>query len=81
MPPNDSAMNVVAAPIRSIAELGNRVAHHDRPASRAEITAESLARLGLRAGQTAFASFKATGTRVVANGDRRDNHHFDEEDR
>ncbi len=63
-PPNDSAMNVVAAPIRSIAELGNRVRVTVGPIS-AEITAESLGRLDLRPGQTVYASFKATGTRVV----------------
>jgi ABC-type molybdate transport system ATPase subunit len=57
-------LNVVAAPIRSITELGNRVRVTVGPIS-AEITAESLGRLGLRPGQTVHASFKATGTRVV----------------
>jgi molybdenum ABC transporter ATP-binding protein len=64
-PPHDSALNVVHAPIRSIAELGNRVRVTLGPVS-AEITAESLARLGLATGQAVYASFKATGTRVVA---------------
>ena len=64
-PPHDSALNVIHAPIRSIAELGNRVRLAVGPVS-AEITAESLARLGLETGQTAYASFKATGTRVVS---------------
>jgi molybdenum ABC transporter ATP-binding protein len=64
-PPHDSALNVVAGPIRTISELGNRVRVTIGPVS-AEITAESLRRLGLRTGQTAFAAFKATGTRVVA---------------
>ena len=64
-PPHDSALNVIHAPIRSIAELGNRVRLAVGPVS-AEITAESLARLGLRSGQPVYASFKATGTRVVA---------------
>jgi molybdate transport system ATP-binding protein len=64
-PPHDSALNVIHAPIRSIAELGNRVRVTAGPVS-AEITAESLARLGLRPGQAVYASFKATGTRVVA---------------
>jgi len=63
--PHDSALNVIHAPIRSIAELGNRVRLAVGPVS-AEITAESLARLGLRSGQSVYASFKATGTRVVA---------------
>ena len=39
--------------------------NHVGPVS-AEITAESLARLGLSAGRPVYASFKATGTRVVA---------------
>jgi molybdopterin-binding protein len=64
-PPHDSALNVIRAPIRTVAELGNRVRITIGPVS-AEITAESLARLDLRPGQTAYASFKATGTRVVA---------------
>ena len=64
--PHDSAMNVIGGPIRSIAELGNRVRIAVGPVT-AEITGESLARLGLAPGQTAFASFKATGTRVVSD--------------
>jgi molybdate transport system ATP-binding protein len=67
VPPNDSAMNLISAPIRGIAELGNRIRVSIGPVS-AEITAESLRRLGLTVGQPAYASFKATGTRVVANG-------------
>ena len=66
-PPHDSAMNLISGPINSIAELGNRVRITIGPIS-AEITAESLHRLGLQLGQPAFASFKATGTRLVANG-------------
>jgi ABC-type sulfate/molybdate transport systems ATPase subunit len=67
VPPNDSAMNLIDAPIRAIAELGNRARVSIGPVS-AEITADSLRRLGLEVGQPAYASFKATGTRVVANG-------------
>jgi molybdate transport system ATP-binding protein len=67
VPPNDSAMNLINAPIRGIAELGNRIRVSIGPVS-AEITADSLQRLGLEVGQPAYASFKATGTRVVANG-------------
>jgi molybdate transport system ATP-binding protein len=63
--PDDSALNVIHAPVRSIAELGNRVRLTIGPVS-AEITAESLARLGLGPGRLAYATFKATGTRVVA---------------
>jgi ABC-type sulfate/molybdate transport systems ATPase subunit len=66
-PPDDSAMNLISAPIRGIAELGNRIRVAIGPVS-AEITADSLHRLGLEVGQPAYASFKATGTRVVANG-------------
>jgi molybdate transport system ATP-binding protein len=64
-PPDDSALNVVHAPIRNIVELGNRVRLTVGPVS-AEITAESLGRLGLESGQPVYASFKATGIRVVA---------------
>jgi molybdate transport system ATP-binding protein len=64
-PPHDSALNVIHAPIRSIAALGNRVRLRVGPVS-AEITAESLARLGLETGQVVYATFKATGTRVVS---------------
>ena len=63
-PPHDSAMNVVHAEVRSITELGNR-ARLTIGAVTAELTAESVARLGLRTGQLAYATFKATGTRVV----------------
>ena len=65
--PDDSAMNLIEAPIRAIAELGNRVRVTIGPVS-AEITSGSLHRLGLEVGRPAYASFKATGTRVVANG-------------
>jgi len=63
--PNDSAMNLINAPIRRIAEFGNRIRVTIGPVS-AEITEESLRRLGLEVGQSVYASFKATGTRVVA---------------
>ena len=65
--PHDSAMNLIGGTIDNIAELGNRVRVTIGPVS-AEITADSLHRLGLELGQTAYASFKATGTRIVANG-------------
>jgi molybdate transport system ATP-binding protein len=63
-PPQDSALNVIHAPIRSIAELGNRARLTVGPVT-AEITVESLRRLGLEPGRRVYASFKATGTRVV----------------
>ena len=62
--PDDSALNVIHAPIRSIAQAWQPRAADDRPIT-AEITAESRARLG-SSGQSVYASFKATGTRVVA---------------
>ncbi len=64
-PPDDSALNVVAGSITAITELGNRARVTIGPVS-AEITVESLRRLGLATGSVAYASFKATGTRVVA---------------
>jgi molybdate transport system ATP-binding protein len=67
VPPNDSTMNLIDAPIRRITEFGNRVRVSVGPVS-AEITGESLHRLGLEVGHEVYASFKATGTRVVANG-------------
>jgi ABC-type sulfate/molybdate transport systems ATPase subunit len=67
-PPHDSALNVIHAPIGSITELGNRVRLRVGPLS-AEITTESLRRLGLTSGQLVYASFKATGTRVLSRGE------------
>jgi molybdate transport system ATP-binding protein len=64
--PDDSAMNVVAGSITAITELGNRARVTIGPLS-AEITVDSLRRLGLEPGRSAFASFKATGTRIVAS--------------
>jgi molybdenum ABC transporter ATP-binding protein len=67
-PPHDSALNVIRAPIRTITELGNRVRLGVGPIS-AEITSESLRRLGLRVDQVVYASFKATGTRVLSRAE------------
>jgi molybdenum ABC transporter ATP-binding protein len=64
--PDDSAMNVIAGAITAITELGNRARVTVGPLT-AEITVDSLRRLGLQAGQQVYASFKATGTRVVAS--------------
>jgi molybdate transport system ATP-binding protein len=63
--PNDSAMNVIGGVITAITELGNRARVTIGPLT-AEITVDSLRRLGLQPGQPAYASFKATGTRIVA---------------
>ena len=60
---------MIYAPIRTIVELGNRVRLTIGPVT-AEITAESLDRLGFATGQAVYASFKATGIRVVAEHDR-----------
>jgi ABC-type sulfate/molybdate transport systems ATPase subunit len=65
--PDDSAMNVISGTITTITELGNRARVTLGPIS-AEITIESLHRLGLEIGDDAYASFKATGTRIVASG-------------
>ena len=64
--PEDSAMNVVSGAITAITELGNR-ARVTIGSLTAEITVDSLRRLGLQPGQHVYASFKATGTRVVAS--------------
>jgi molybdate transport system ATP-binding protein len=64
--PSDSATNVVSGAITAITELGNRARVTIGPLS-AEITVDSLRRLGLQLGQHAYASFKATGTRIVAS--------------
>jgi molybdopterin-binding protein len=63
--PDDSAMNVIAGAITAITELGNRARVTIGPLT-AEITVDSLRRLGLQTGQRAYGSFKATGTRIVA---------------
>jgi molybdate transport system ATP-binding protein len=64
--PRDSAMNVIEGAITALTELGNRARVTIGPLT-AEITVDSLRRLGLQPGQHAYASFKATGTRVVAS--------------
>ncbi|HEU5370955.1 MAG TPA: ABC transporter ATP-binding protein [Gaiellaceae bacterium] len=62
--PDDSAMNVVSGSVQSLVELGNRVRVTIGSIS-ADVTADSVSRLNLRIGNLAFASFKATGTRLV----------------
>jgi molybdate transport system ATP-binding protein len=63
----DSAQNVIRGEIRSIASVGNRVRVRIGPVT-AEVTAASVEKLQLAAGKSAVASFKATGTRLVARG-------------
>jgi molybdate transport system ATP-binding protein len=60
----DSAMNVVQGEIRSVVAVGNRVRVRVGPIT-AEVTASSADKLELDRGGTAFATFKATGTRLV----------------
>jgi molybdopterin-binding protein len=61
---NDSAMNLIQGEIRSVTAVGNRVRVRIGPIT-AEVTASSADKLELARGGTAFASFKATGTRLV----------------
>ena len=65
--PEDSTLNHVRAPIASLVPVGNRLRVRVGPLT-AEITAASGARLELREGEPAVASFKATGTRLVPLG-------------
>jgi molybdate transport system ATP-binding protein len=62
----DSAMNVIEGEIRSVVQVGSRLRVRIGPVT-AEVTETSLEKLGLGVGQPAVASFKATGTRLVAN--------------
>ena len=60
----DSAMNLIQGEIRSVAAMGNRVRVRIGPIT-AEVTTSSAEKLELARGGTAFATFKATGTRLV----------------
>ena len=60
----DSAMNLIQGEIRSVAAMGNRVRVRIGPIT-AEVTSSSAEKLELARGGTAFATFKATGTRLV----------------
>jgi molybdate transport system ATP-binding protein len=62
--PEESAMNHVRAPIRSLVPQGNRVRVLVGPVA-AEVTAASAERLRLAPGEVVVASFKATATRLV----------------
>jgi molybdate transport system ATP-binding protein len=62
--PDDSALNRITGPVGSLYPLSNRVRVTVGPLA-AEITAASAERLGLRSGDRATASFKATGTRLM----------------
>jgi ABC-type sulfate/molybdate transport systems ATPase subunit len=60
----DSALNVVRGQVGSLVEVANRVRVRIGPVT-AEVTAASAERLDLAAGGVAYATFKATGTRLV----------------
>jgi molybdopterin-binding protein len=60
-------MNLIEGEIRSIVTVGNRVRVRIGPIT-AEVTPSSADKLELARGGTAFATFKATGTRLVPLG-------------
>jgi molybdopterin-binding protein len=60
----DSAMNLIRGEIRSVVTVGNRVRVRVGPIT-AEVTSSSADKLDLAHGGTVFATFKATGTRLV----------------
>jgi molybdate transport system ATP-binding protein len=60
----DSAMNAISGEIGSIVEIGNRVRVSVGPIT-ADVTRASVERLDLTRGGRAFATFKATATRLV----------------
>ena len=60
----DSAMNLIEGEIRSVVAVGNRIRVRVGPIT-AEVTASSADKLELARGGTAFATFKATGTRLI----------------
>jgi molybdate transport system ATP-binding protein len=64
---DDSAMNLIRGEIRSVVAVGNRVRVRVGPVT-AEVTASSADKLELARGGTAYATFKATGTRLVPLG-------------
>jgi molybdate transport system ATP-binding protein len=61
---SDSALNVLRGEIGSVVEIGNRVRVRIGPVT-AEVTSSSAVRLELARGGVAYATFKATGTRLV----------------
>ena len=60
----DAALNLLAGQVSSVVPVGNRVRVRIGPLT-AEVTAASAEKLELARGGTAYASFKATGTRLV----------------
>jgi molybdate transport system ATP-binding protein len=61
---DDSALNVLHGEVGSVVEVGNRVRVRVGPLT-AEVTAASAERLQLSSGGAVYATFKATGTRLV----------------
>ena len=61
---DDSALNVIRGEVGSVVEVGNRVRVRVGPVT-AEVTSSSAERLGLAGGGVAYATFKATGSRLV----------------
>jgi ABC-type sulfate/molybdate transport systems ATPase subunit len=66
-PTDDSALNVIRGEIGSLFDVGNRVRVRIGPII-AEVTSASRERLELDRGGIAYATFKATGTRLVPLG-------------
>jgi molybdate transport system ATP-binding protein len=62
--PDDSAVNHIRARVASLVHVGNRVRVRVGPIT-AEVTNQSVERLGLREGDVVVASFKATGARLL----------------
>lgn len=63
-PPDDSALNRIEGPVRSVVPLGGRTRIRVGPVT-AEITTASAERMGFQLGDRAVAVFKAAGTRLV----------------
>jgi len=63
-PTHDSPLNVVQGEVGSVFEVGNRMRVRIGPIT-AEVTSSSSGRLDLERGGVAYATFKATGTRLV----------------
>jgi molybdopterin-binding protein len=57
-------MNLIEGEIRSVTAVGNRVRVRIGPIT-AEVTTSSADKLELARGGTVYATFKATGTRLV----------------
>ena len=64
-PTHDSPLNVLCGGVGSVFAVGNRVRVRIGPVT-AEVTPSSVDRLELERGGVAYASFKATGTRLVS---------------